>query len=71
MDRVEQLEKALRGVTDELRALVKDEDCDHSVGICWCSTFNAIECADALLENRLTWWEQLDKTLQEHGGGDD
>jgi hypothetical protein len=42
--------KALRDVTHELRLLTNGEDCDHSVGICWCETQRAIEAAEAILE---------------------
>lgn len=34
---------------DELNLITKGESCDHSVGICWCKTFRAMETATALL----------------------
>jgi hypothetical protein len=40
---------ALEAVTSELRAILKDECCDHAVGICWCGTFGVIEDAVAAL----------------------
>lgn len=42
---------ALEAVTAELRDVVKGEACDHSVGICWCETFRALELADEALKN--------------------
>jgi len=41
---------ALRDVTRELRELSRGESCDHSVGICWCETFRALETATAILQ---------------------
>jgi len=36
----------LKEITQELRELVDDECCDHSVNICFCATFEAIREAD-------------------------
>lgn len=42
--------EALEAVTKELREIVKGEKCDHSVGICFCATFRALDQADEALK---------------------
>ena len=44
-----ELLEAARTLRDELRLLTEGEKCDHSVGICWCATFRALEAGDAIL----------------------
>ena len=45
---------ALRDVTRELYHMSEGESCDHSVGICFCETFRAIEVAhDILRRNKI------------------
>jgi len=39
----------IRTLYAELEEIVKNECCDHSVGICWCSTFRALDEASAFL----------------------
>lgn len=42
--------KALADVTRELKLVVEGESCDHSVGICICEAFRAIEVAEDILK---------------------
>jgi len=48
------LYRALKTVTAELKQMAQGEDCDHSVGICWCATFGAIENAESVLRDAVT-----------------
>ena len=41
--------RALADVTRELRELTRDERCDHSVGICMCDSFRALDAATTIL----------------------
>lgn len=41
-----ELLRALKAVTAELAPIVKEEGCDHAVGICWCSAREAVEDAE-------------------------
>ncbi len=41
--------EALRDCYDELKHLMEGEACDHSVGICWCSTIRALDNAAVIL----------------------
>lgn len=44
-----ELLEALKETKAELLTLTKGESCDHSVGICWCSTFRSLEFAEAAI----------------------
>ncbi len=44
-----ELVEALGKVTKELTFVTEGESCDHSVGVCWCQTFRAIDDANAAL----------------------
>ena len=46
----EGLVKVCQSLYEELTTILKDEDCDHSVGICWCDTFRALDDAVAALK---------------------
>lgn len=41
-------QKALEACFEEMTAI--NEDCDHSVGICWCSYHRAMEQAKASID---------------------
>lgn len=45
----DRLRLVLAECVGELEILSAGEACDHSVGICWCSCFSAIEKAKRLL----------------------
>ncbi len=47
--RIKELEDALRTLLELHDSLVEDEQCDHSVGICWCADFDLIAHAEKIL----------------------
>jgi len=44
------LTTALKACLAELSELMRGEKCDHSVGICYCSTFRAMDAADEAIK---------------------
>lgn len=44
----------VRRLRDELRLLLAGDDCDHSVGVCYCPAYRALDEADEFLGNRPT-----------------
>jgi hypothetical protein len=45
----EAMRKALGVLIEEAATISKDEACDHAVGICWCSYFEALDASRAAL----------------------
>jgi hypothetical protein len=59
---------ALRDVTRELLRLIEGEDCDHSVGICWCETRRTISAAETILHRN--GWEQHESRGRERAAAE-
>lgn len=45
-----EMRRALIGLLAETQSLMEGEACDHSVGICYCATFDAMDTAEALIK---------------------